>query len=256
MENIMNNNIAIAFDFAGVLDVKESYKISDHNLTERVMKQTDSVKAYKLLSLIYKYKLKFFCISTLEKYRANVVTALIGSMRKSKDSEICTFADEFRKPFARKHQLKNLGDSNWNTKNALIAEMIKSHDLSHVVAIEDDESINEDYNPVMVYSRNGLDDAHLAKVEDKIIMLILGMNHVSPEEKWNSEADKYNQWSELDLSERTALYERMIDSVNIKSEQFSQSGNLTGSPYELALQTLKQKLENGKQELLSTKADS
>ncbi|MGI2918763.1 hypothetical protein [Vibrio parahaemolyticus] len=246
----MNNNIAIAFDFAGVLDVQNSFKICDSNLNERVMKQTDPVKAYKLLNLIYKYQLKFFCISTLEKYGANVVTALIRSMRNSDDENISIFAEEFRKPFARKNQLR--GSSNWNTKNSSIAECIQSHNLSAVVTIEDDERIDSEYNPVMVYSRNGLDDMHLAKVEDKIIMLILGMDYISPVEKWNSEADQYNQWSELDSSERTALIDSMIKSVNSMISGVCEEEKSSNPPRLVALKALKQRLTNDRKEILST----
>ncbi len=250
MEKIMNNNIAIAFDFAGVLDVQDSFKICDSNLNERVMKQTDPVKAYKLLNLIYKYQLKFFCISTLEKYGANVVTALIRSMRNSDDENISIFAEEFRKPFARKNQLR--GSSNWNTKNSSIAERIQSHNLSAVVTIEDDEHIDSEYNPVMVYSRNGLDDMHLAKVEDKIIKLILGMDCISPEEKWNSEADQYNQWRELDLSERTTLFDSMIDSLDSKIQCISEEETNSNPPHLVALKTLKQRLASERNEILNT----
>lgn len=204
------NKIAIAYDFCGVLDVKDSHKINDSSLSFRIGKMADLEKCFRLFKLIEKFDLHFFSTSTYQKY-TDVTTSLLGQLSREDDLEVAAFGKSFRRGKGRTNRIRC--DSDWNIKNQLIYRAVVNSGIDTVITLEDDEPIDAEYNPIHICGSKRMTEENFAELEANIIKTILGLDVFGVESKWNSTADSNHQWETLSNDAKEHLYDAEISSI-------------------------------------------
>lgn len=81
----------IAYDFNGVMDIKNSHEVRDESLSFRVRKQVNLENAKALLSLAIETNTPLVCISMLEQY-TSVTRQLLAALLHSDVPEYVEFA--------------------------------------------------------------------------------------------------------------------------------------------------------------------
>ncbi|MFS1426092.1 hypothetical protein LMH73_002645 [Vibrio splendidus] len=208
--------IAIAFDFCGVLDIKDSYTINDPSLNFRVAKMADWQKCLRLFKLIDKYDLHFFCSSDYQK-NIDVFQSIMLAVMDSQDEEAMAFVKGFRKGKGRKHKIRCRTD--WPIKNALLYHTVKDASIDTVITLEDDECIDAEYNPIYINGSNRMTDENFRKLEDKIIMTILECDKLYACDKWDHQRANHELWGNLDHKSRANLHGIEIYMVKSRIEK-------------------------------------
>lgn len=154
---------AVFFDFAGVLDVKDSHTINHRELHWRSVAQVDVDKARMLLKFILETDAEFGCISTLEKYDAGIFVALIRALKQRGTPEDQELVNEFGRS---KRRLKELYVDMDKGKNGAIEDFASRNPDTKIVVFEDEEFIDEKFGLVRVSGYNRLQESDIEKARE------------------------------------------------------------------------------------------
>lgn len=157
-------NKLVAFDFGGVLDVKDSYKIYKDDLDERCMAQIDVDKAFLLFNFVIKHDAKVFCISDLARF-VDLWDIIVNSIRFSKKEE---HQDAVQYIKENKIELMNMEISLQDrTKQGKINEAAKSNPDAIITAFEDEQKL-VNCNHIWISRQNGLTNEDIKEADQKM----------------------------------------------------------------------------------------
>ncbi len=125
----------LAFDFGGVLDIPNSHRIRESEMTFKIRKQMDADKAFMFYQLALKHDAKIVCISDLSKYLCigrEIINAIIRS-DKPEHQELKEFL-KTNKRTERKRIIE--GDDGKQKTIDTLAQRYADEDL-RIVAFED-----------------------------------------------------------------------------------------------------------------------
>lgn len=152
----MSNKI-IGFDFGGVLDVKNSFLISDNNLTFRTIAQMDTDKAYLLFNLVVENGCKVFCISDLSQY-VNMWKIVLRKILSSTDPLHHEAAEMIRNNKREFYRYEIVVDG--KNKQSKIDEIVLSNKDATVICFEDEYSLNN-CSHIWISKVTGLTEQHV-----------------------------------------------------------------------------------------------
>ncbi|MGD1524356.1 hypothetical protein [Vibrio harveyi] len=157
--------LVILFDFAGVLDIKDSYKVNNHDLHWRTCDQVDIDKARMLLTFISETDADYGCISTLEQYDANVMVALLRTLRHKGTDEDKALVEKFR---GRNRIDKEVHVDVSDGKNKGIEKFASRNPDAQIIVFEDEEFIDEKFGLVRVSGHSRLQESDIEKARSMI----------------------------------------------------------------------------------------
>lgn len=152
----MNKKTILAYDFAGVLDIKNSYLVNNRNITFKTREQTDVRKAIMLFKFALETNSYIVSISTLAKY-VSMNRCLFAAIIHSEDESL---RDDIDFISANKMNLKKLFKStpSFTNKQDIINKLNESE--YNIIAFEDEYQLN-DCN--MIWVSNKLNEEHIEK---------------------------------------------------------------------------------------------
>jgi len=143
----------ILFDFNGVLDIKNSHEVFDHDIDYQTAKQVDPQKAAMLMRFIIEADCEFSCISTLTRYDVDVVGGMMRTVRKVEDEKMVELVSKFQETFLNNYIFDFPSNGE---KNQRIREYKKSNPDANIITFEDSDPIDEEFGLIHVCSTTKL----------------------------------------------------------------------------------------------------
>ncbi len=128
----------IAYDFMGVLDIKESYKVNDRELAFRIRKQVDLDKAAMLFTLARETGSKLVSISTFSKH-ASINRLVMSVLQRSEKEEHAEIAEWLSNN--RIEAKKMFINASFDSKQSVIDRMREKYPDAKIVAFEDEATL-------------------------------------------------------------------------------------------------------------------
>ncbi len=164
------NKAVVFFDFNGVLDVEESYKIFDRHLMWELMKKADLDKVYRLLRFIYDNKLCWCSISGHDASGGAVFEVLMNVMSRSDVPEHQEIGRIF---YDDDYGIENYvfpknENNEYLYKEDLVKHVMKNNEFDTCVVFEDEYIMKDKFNFIKIDPKTGLTEEHIKKAQSFI----------------------------------------------------------------------------------------
>lgn len=151
----------IAYDFMGVLDIKDSFKVNDPSLNFRIRKQTDVDKAVMLFRLAKETGAKLVSISSFAAYspiNRIVMAAIMQNNQNPDNQDMVDFLSNNRR------EAKNMFlNCSFDSKQGVINKMNERYPDSKLVVFEDEYTLtNCEFIRV---NHGGLTEEHIERAK-------------------------------------------------------------------------------------------